>query len=60
MVALQEAEDWLYSEEGEDATKSVYVAQLDGLKVLATRSRSAFRAATRSTRTSTRRTDRPS
>ncbi|EIW83554.1 HSP70-domain-containing protein [Coniophora puteana RWD-64-598 SS2] len=29
---LQEAEDWLYSEEGEDATKSAYVAKLDGLK----------------------------
>lgn len=34
LIALQEAEDWLYSEEGEDATKSVYVAKLDGLKVL--------------------------
>jgi heat shock protein 4 len=32
LVALQEAEDWLYSEEGEDATKSAYVAKLDGLK----------------------------
>lgn len=29
---LQEAEDWLYSEEGEDATKSAYVARLDALK----------------------------
>ncbi|KAJ3506365.1 hypothetical protein NMY22_g17275 [Coprinellus aureogranulatus] len=29
---LQEAEDWLYSEEGEDATKSAYVAKLDVLK----------------------------
>ncbi|CAL1706042.1 unnamed protein product [Somion occarium] len=32
--ALQEAEDWLYSEEGEDSTKSVYVARLDALRVL--------------------------
>ena len=32
LVALQDAEDWLYSEEGEDATKSAYVAKLDGLK----------------------------
>ncbi|KIJ60075.1 hypothetical protein HYDPIDRAFT_32650 [Hydnomerulius pinastri MD-312] len=31
---LQEAEDWLYSEEGEDATKSAYVSKLDGLKVV--------------------------
>jgi len=31
---LQEAEDWLYSEEGEDATKSAYVSRLDALKVL--------------------------
>jgi len=29
---LQDAEDWLYSEEGEDATKSAYVAKLDALK----------------------------
>ncbi|GJE90018.1 HSP70-domain-containing protein [Phanerochaete sordida] len=34
LAALSKAEEWLYSEEGEDATKSVYVAQLDGLKVL--------------------------
>lgn len=34
LVALQEAEDWLYSEEGEDATKSAYVAKLDTLKAL--------------------------
>jgi heat shock 70kDa protein 4 len=34
LVALQEAEDWLYSEEGEDATKSAYVTRLDALKVL--------------------------
>lgn len=31
---LQEAEDWLYSEEGEDATKSAYVVKLDGLKAV--------------------------
>lgn len=34
LVALQEAEDWLYSEEGEDATKSAYVSKLDVLKAL--------------------------
>lgn len=34
LVALQEAEDWLYSEEGEDTTKSAYVTRLDALKVL--------------------------
>ena len=34
LAALQEAEDWLYSEEGEDATKSAYVARLDTLKKL--------------------------
>ncbi|KAG6855608.1 hypothetical protein H0H87_000283 [Tephrocybe sp. NHM501043] len=34
LVSLQEAEDWLYSEEGEDATKSAYVSRLDALKVL--------------------------
>ncbi|KAK4701527.1 hypothetical protein P7C70_g4705, partial [Phenoliferia sp. Uapishka_3] len=28
------SEDWLYTEEGEDATKSAYVARLDGLKAL--------------------------
>ncbi|KAF7980383.1 hypothetical protein HWV62_38855 [Athelia sp. TMB] len=33
-AGLQEAEDWLYTEEGEDATKSAYVTRLDGLKVL--------------------------
>ena len=33
IVALQEAEDWLYSDEGEDATKSVYQERLDRLKV---------------------------
>ena len=27
-----ESEDWLYSEEGEDATKSAYVQRLDGMK----------------------------
>ncbi|KAH7889017.1 heat shock protein 70 family [Phlebopus sp. FC_14] len=31
---LQEAEDWLYSEEGEDAAKSAYVSKLDALKVV--------------------------
>lgn len=35
LVALQAAEDWLYSEDGEDATKSVYVDRLDALHVLA-------------------------
>ncbi|KAG5640182.1 hypothetical protein DXG03_000697 [Asterophora parasitica] len=34
LVLLQEAEDWLYSDEGEDATKSKYVERLDILKVL--------------------------
>jgi len=29
--ALQEAEDWLYTEEGEDASKSAYVERLDTL-----------------------------
>ena len=29
-----EAEDWLYTEEGEDATKSAYVARIDALKKL--------------------------
>ncbi|GJN93471.1 hypothetical protein Rhopal_006528-T1 [Rhodotorula paludigena] len=29
-----QAEDWLYSEEGEDATKSAYVERLNGLKAL--------------------------
>ncbi|TFY79924.1 hypothetical protein EWM64_g4087 [Hericium alpestre] len=33
-VELQAAEDWLYSEEGEDATKSAYVGRLDQLKAL--------------------------
>jgi heat shock protein 4 len=32
LAGLQEAEDWLYSEEGEDATKSAYVQKLDALK----------------------------
>jgi len=30
---LREAEDWLYTEEGEEATKSAYVERLDALKV---------------------------
>ncbi|KAI5123083.1 hypothetical protein M0805_000517 [Coniferiporia weirii] len=34
LVALQSSEDWLYSEEGEDATKSAYVSRLDALKKL--------------------------
>ncbi|KAL0581470.1 adenyl-nucleotide exchange factor sse1 [Marasmius crinis-equi] len=34
LAALQQGEDWLYTEEGEDATKSAYVSRLDGLKVL--------------------------
>lgn len=34
LAALQVAEDWLYTEEGEDATKSAYVSRLDALKVL--------------------------
>ncbi|OCF74005.1 heat shock 70kDa protein 4 [Kwoniella mangroviensis CBS 8886] len=33
LSGLQEAEDWLYTEEGEDATKSAYVSRLDALKV---------------------------
>lgn len=31
---LSEAEEWLYSEEGEDALKSAYVSRLDNLLVL--------------------------
>ncbi|KIM83430.1 hypothetical protein PILCRDRAFT_69658 [Piloderma croceum F 1598] len=34
LVALQGAEDWLYTDEGEEATKSAYVSRLDALKVL--------------------------
>ncbi|KAF8903882.1 heat shock protein 70 family [Gymnopilus junonius] len=34
LQGLQEAEDWLYTEEGEEATKSAYVARLDALKKL--------------------------
>ncbi|TFK62051.1 heat shock protein 70 [Pluteus cervinus] len=34
LVALQEAEDWLYTEEGEDSPKSAYVSRLDALKVI--------------------------
>jgi heat shock protein 4 len=34
LAKLQDAEDWLYTEEGEDATKSLYVEKLDALKVL--------------------------
>ena len=34
LAALSEAEDWLYTEEGEESTKSVYTARLDTLKAL--------------------------
>jgi heat shock protein 4 len=34
LAALSEAEEWLYTEEGEEATKSVYVSRLDALRVL--------------------------
>jgi len=34
LAALQDAEDWLYTEEGEEATKSAYVSKLDALKAL--------------------------
>jgi heat shock protein 4 len=34
LVALNEAGDWLYTEEGEDATKSAYVSRLDNLHAL--------------------------
>lgn len=34
LVALQEAEDWLYTEEGEDAPKSAYVSRLETLHAL--------------------------
>ncbi|KAF9235169.1 hypothetical protein BU15DRAFT_78264 [Melanogaster broomeanus] len=34
LAMLQEVEDWLYSEEGEDATKSACVTKLDTLKTL--------------------------
>ncbi len=34
LAALHVAEDWLYTEEGEDATKSAYVSRLDALKVI--------------------------
>ncbi|KAJ9109958.1 hypothetical protein QFC20_003158 [Naganishia adeliensis] len=34
LKAAQEAEDWLYSDEGEDATKSAYISKLDELKKL--------------------------
>ncbi|KIJ23624.1 hypothetical protein M422DRAFT_39529 [Sphaerobolus stellatus SS14] len=34
LAALQDAEDWLYTEEGEEAVKSAYVAKLDGLRAL--------------------------
>jgi len=31
---LQDAEDWLYTEEGEDAIKSLYVSKLDAVKAV--------------------------
>jgi len=34
LLALSEAENWLYSDEGEDATKSAYVDRLDTLKAI--------------------------
>ncbi|KAG9006774.1 adenyl-nucleotide exchange factor sse1 [Tulasnella sp. JGI-2019a] len=34
LSALQAAEDWLYTEEGEDATKSAYVERLDKLHAI--------------------------
>lgn len=34
LTALAQAEEWLYSEEGEDALKSAYVSRLDALKAL--------------------------
>jgi heat shock 70kDa protein 4 len=34
MTLCSQAEDWLYSEEGEDATKSAYTSQLDALKAI--------------------------
>lgn len=34
LAGLQDAEDWLYTEEGEDATKSQYVQRLDKLKTM--------------------------
>jgi heat shock protein 4 len=34
LARLTQAEDWLYSEEGEDATKSAYTEKIDSLKTL--------------------------
>ncbi|KAH9484808.1 Heat shock protein hsp88 [Psilocybe cubensis] len=34
LAGLSEAEEWLYTEEGEEATKSAYVARLDALKAI--------------------------
>nr|WKJ30260.1 Hsp-3 [Glaciozyma antarctica PI12] len=34
LTLASESQDWLYSDEGEDATKSAYVARLDALKVV--------------------------
>ncbi|KAI1787447.1 heat shock protein 70 [Ganoderma leucocontextum] len=50
LVALREAEDWLYSEDGEDATKSVYVGRLDTLHALADPVINRFKEAEQRTR----------
>jgi heat shock protein 4 len=34
LAGLSESEEWLYTEEGEDATKSAYVSRLDGVKAM--------------------------
>ena len=34
LAGLQDSEDWLYTDEGEDATKSAYVKRLDALKAM--------------------------
>ncbi|KXN87253.1 hypothetical protein AN958_09044, partial [Leucoagaricus sp. SymC.cos] len=34
LTSLSKAEDWLYSEEGEDSTKSIYTSKLSTLKTL--------------------------
>ena len=45
LAALAQAEDWLYSEEGEDALKSAYVSRLDALKALGDPITSRYREA---------------
>lgn len=45
LAVLQQAEDWLYSDEGEDATKSAYVERLDGMKKLGEPIAARFREA---------------